>query len=294
MLIDIHVHSEHTPDGPALADLVAAVRDKGLDGFCLTDVHTVAGGPEAKRLAAAAGLTALVGFEALTDRGHFLVFVAEPDSLPAIDKWLRFDADGRIPFASLAEAVETRDGVIIAAHPYDRDIDRAPGDSVVQLDAVGAIEVNNARRSQLVNELAEEVASGTGLPGVAGSDARHGLGDIGRVASLVEGQLDGEVDLIDRIRSFQIWPVTIGGSTPGDAHPKKRPSGGGRGRSRRSSSGEGRGRSGAGKGSDRKRRSGRDGKSRRRGGRRQESAGPRATAKTAAGDEKPSSGEKKS
>jgi len=293
LLIDIHVHSEHTPDGPPLSDLVDAVKDKGLDGFCLTDVHTVAGGPEAKRLASEAGLTALVGFEALTDRGHFLVFVAEPDSLPAIDKWLRFDADGRIPFASLAEAVEARDGVIVAAHPYDRDTDRAPGDSVVQLDAVGAIEVHNARRAQLVNELAEEVAAGTGLPGVAGSDARHGLGDIGRVASLVEGQLDGEIDLIDRIRSFQIWPVTIGGK-PGGAQPNKRRPTKGRGRPRRSAGGEGRERSGANKGADRKRRTGRDGKSRRRGGRRQEPAGPRGATKTAAGDEKPPSGEKKS
>lgn len=283
MLIDIHVHSEHTPDGPPLADLVAAVKNKGLDGFCLTDVHTVAGGPEARRLAAEAGLTALVGFEALTDRGHFLVFVAEPDSLPAIDKWLRFDADGRIPFASLVEAVEARDGVIIAAHPYDRDTDRAPGDSVVQLAAVGAIEVHNARRSQLVNELAEEVAAGTGLPGVAGSDARHGLGDIGRVASLVEGQLDGEVDLIDRIRSFQIWPVTIGG-TAGGAQPKKRRSGKGRGRPRRSAGGEGRGSGSARKGAGKKRQ-------RSRGGRRKKSA--------AAGDKphktsggKPPAGEK--
>ncbi len=222
MLIDIHVHSNHT-DGCelALADLVTRACERGLDGFCLTDVHTVDGGPDAKGLAAENGIVALVGFEAHTDKGHFLVFVPEPGELPEISKWLRFDGDGLIPFPSLSGAVEDLHGVLIAAHPYDRDIERSPGDGIVQLKGVAALEVNNARRPKLVNELAEEVAAGIGMPGVAGSDARFGLEDIGRVACLVHEPVESEADLIDRIRSFNIWPVTIG-AEPGDRQRPRR------------------------------------------------------------------------
>lgn len=210
MLIDIHVHSKYTPGGSLeIAELVSAASERGLDGFCLTDIHTVAGLTEAKTLAAKAGLVALLGFEALTDRGHFLVFVPEPDKLPVLDRWLRIDEQGLVPFRSLAQAVLDLHGILIAAHPYDRSVPHAPGDQVTQLAGVAAIEVLNARHGQLQNDLAEEVAAGIGLPGVAGSDARTSLDDFGRVACLVPGPVLTEADLIDRIQACDIWPVLI-------------------------------------------------------------------------------------
>lgn len=211
MLIDFHVHSNHTPGVKYnIAELANRVKTTGLDGFCLTDMHTVAGVREAKELAGAEGLLALVGFEARTERGHYLVVVPEPERLPELTTWLRTDDQERFAYHSLVEAVEGRDGILVAAHPYDRNVAEAPGDGLVQLDGISAVEVLNATRPRLVNELAEEVATGVGLPAVGGSDARTDLDLVGRFATLVRGPVQDEVDFIDRVRSFDVWPVALG------------------------------------------------------------------------------------
>ncbi|MBN2493004.1 MAG: PHP domain-containing protein [Deltaproteobacteria bacterium] len=210
MLIDMHVHSNLSPDASlAIEVIVSRVKQIGLDGFCLTDVHSVAGAAEARRLAAEAGLLALVGFEAFCDRGHFLVFVPEPERLPEIRNWVRFDEQGRMNYESLLQGVRARRGVIVAAHPFDRE-KAGPGDAVAFLEGIDAIEVANGRRARLANELAEEMAAGIGLPGVGGSDARNDPDEMGQVASLVLEPLGNEADLVERIRACDVWPVRIG------------------------------------------------------------------------------------
>ena len=261
MLIDIHVHSNHTQGcSNTIAELVAETKKRSLDGFCLTDMHTVAGAAEAKRLATEAGLVALVGFEAVTDKGHYLVFVPEPEALPDVASWLGHAGESPIPFDSLTKAVQAKAGVLIAAHPYDREVEGAPGDGVLQLSGVAALEVDNSRRSDQVNQLAEEVAAGTGMPGVAGSDTRQGSDTMGRSASLVQGRVETEAELIARIKAFDIWPVQIGPIKPPrreqsrrprparndsrDGRSRRRDSGG---RSDRRSDGRSRGRDGGGR-----------------------------------------------
>ena len=211
MLIDLHVHSAHTENVSfTLKELVEKAKQAGLDGLALTDVHSVAGLGEARELSGPEGFLVLVGFEAHTTRGHYLVFVPEPEKLPDISTWLRFDEQGRCSYTSLFEAVEQQDGILVAAHPFDRSVPESPGDSVVRLEGVSAIEVLNASKPTLVNELAEEVAAGAGLPGIGGSNAHDSLDKLGRYATLVRGPVTSEADLIDRIREFDVWPVSIG------------------------------------------------------------------------------------
>jgi predicted metal-dependent phosphoesterase TrpH len=261
VLIDLHVHSTHTANASfTLKELVEQAKKAGLDGLALTDVHSVAGLGEARELSKSEGLLVLVGFEAHTTRGHFLVFVPEPEKLPEISTWLRFDEQDRCSYTSLFEAVEQLDGILVAAHPFDRSVPESPGDSVVRLEGVSAIEVLNASKPTLSNELAEEVAAGAGLPGTGGSNARDSLDQLGRYATLVRGPVDCEADLIDRIRKYDIWPVAIGKpafpppkrSRPRPRDDKKKPrppkdtrSRGrerGRGRGRKNGRGPGRGR----------------------------------------------------
>ena len=212
MLIDIHVHSEHDDNAELkLSDVVQRCKQVGLDGFCLTDVHSLAGLEEAKRLAAEAGLVALVGFEAKTELGHFLVFVPEPDKLSPISDWLAFEEDGRLEFASLAKAVADRKGILVAAHPYAREVSGVAGDLVARLAGLAALEVFNGRHGGMADELAEELAVGLGLVGVGGSDARHKVEEIGSVATLFAGKLSDEAELIEAVIGQDVWPVRIGG-----------------------------------------------------------------------------------
>lgn len=255
MLIDLHVHSAHTPKVSfTLKELVDRAKQAGLDGLALTDVHSVAGLAEARELSRSEGFLVLVGFEAHTTRGHFLVFVPEPEKLPDISTWLRFDEQGRCSYTSLFEAVEQLDGILVAAHPFDRSVPESPGDSIVRLEGVSAIEVLNASKPTLTNELAEEVAAGAGLPGTGGSNGHDSLDQMGRYATLIRGPVVNEADLIDRIRNYDIWPAAIGKpafppakrSRPRPRDDKKRPRpqkdtrGRGRGRERERERGRGR------------------------------------------------------
>jgi len=220
VLIDLHVHSTHTPDVPFTPkELVQKAKQAGLDGLALTDVHCVGGLSEARELSRSEGLLVLVGFEAHTTRGHFLVFVPEPEKLPDLSTWLRFDEQGRCSYTSLFEAIEQQNGILIAAHPFDRSVPESPGDSLVRLQGVSAVEVLNASKPTLSNELAEEVAAGAGLPGTGGSNAHDSLDLLGRYATLVRGPVESEADLIDRIREYDVWPAAIG--KPAFPPPKK-------------------------------------------------------------------------
>jgi len=247
-----------------LKELIDRAKQTGLDGLALTDVHSVAGLAEARELSRSEGFLVLVGFEAHTTRGHFLVFVPEPEKLPDISTWLRFDEQGRCSYTSLFEAVEQLDGILVAAHPFDRSVPESPGDSIVRLEGVSAIEVLNAGKPTLTNELAEEVAAGAGLPGTGGTNAHDSLDQMGRYATLVRGPVAGEADLIDSIRSCDVWPVAIGKPAfpppkrsrprPHDDTKKPRPKrddrGRGRGRERERGRKPGRGR-GRGRGKPR-------------------------------------------
>jgi len=234
VLIDIHTHSPLTPGASLpLAELVQAVKAAGLDGFCLTDLHSVAGAAEARALAAAAGLLALVGFEAHTDRGRYLAFLPEPEKLPALGNWLRFDERGLASFASLQGAVRERGGALVALRPYDRDVPGAPGDKLAQLEGIAAVLVRSSRRTDLADDMAEELTAGLGLPGVAGSGAATSAEGVGQVASLLCGPLAREADLVEQLRKLNAWPVTIGREErPREDARRERPRDGDRGRDR--------------------------------------------------------------
>ncbi len=246
MLIDLHVHSGYTQDVPfTLKELVGKAKQAGLDGLALTDVHTVGGLSEARELSRSEGLLVLVGFEAHTTRGHFLVFVPEPEQLPDLSTWLRFDEKGRCSYTSLAEAVEQQNGILIAAHPFDRSVPESPGDAVVRLAGVSAIEVLNAAKPTLVNELAEEVAAGAGLPGTGGSNAHDSLDQLGRYATLIRGPVENEADLIDRIREYDAWPAAVGKPAfppQQKSRPRKPPPKDSKSRRKKDDRGRGRGR----------------------------------------------------
>lgn len=246
MLIDLHVHSTHTRNVPfTVKELVQKAKQTGLDGLALTDVHTVGGLSEAREFSRSEGLLVLVGFEAHTTRGHFLVFVPEPGQLPDLSTWLRFDEQGLCSYTSLSEAVEQQNGILIAAHPFDRSVPESPGDAVVRLQGVSAVEVLNAGQPTLANELAEEVAAGAGLPGTGGSNAHDSLDQMGRYATLVRGPVENEADLIDRIREYDAWPAAIGDPAfppPPKTRPRRPPARDSKSRGKKDDRGRGRGR----------------------------------------------------
>jgi predicted metal-dependent phosphoesterase TrpH len=212
LIIDFHVHTSDSPGGKFTpAQLLEKAAAAGLDGICITDFHQISPGAlEGKELGRKAGLVVLAGFEAVTELGHFLVFVPHPEKLPPVSAWLRLGAEGRLMFASLLEAVRSQQGILVAAHPFDRQRSVYLGDRLARLEGLTAIEALNGRSGLQANEMAEELAASLGLPGLGGSDTLDDLEKLGRVATITSGPVTNESDLIRFVSEGCIWPLELG------------------------------------------------------------------------------------
>ena len=209
MLIDLHVHSHHTR-GCTLAprDILRRAKDVGLDGVAITDLNTLDGLDEIRAAGREVGILALAGVEVATDRGHYLCFFPEPEKVPAPPQMF----GSATPWAArdVLEKVRELGGVAVAAHPYDKSIERPSGDFIFTLDGLSAIEGLNGRRKASANDLAVEAADHMNLPCVAGSDAHASLEQIGGAATLFRDVVRTEADVVAQIRAATVYSVAIG------------------------------------------------------------------------------------
>lgn len=219
MLIDLHVHTNHTRGCPASArEVVHRAKEAGLDGVAVTDLNTLEALAEVREAAAAEGFLALCGVEVATDRGHYLCFFPDPERVPAPAQM--FGSATPWPVREVLAKVRELGGAVVAAHPYDKSIDRPSGDVVFTLDGLSAIEGLNARRKPAVNDLAIEAADHMNLP-CTGASGAHELAEIGKAATLFRDPVATEADLVAQLRAGTVFSVAIG-VTPGAAERSDR------------------------------------------------------------------------
>src|SRR5512142_1496574 len=220
MLIDLHVHTHHTR-GCTLSprDLVRRAREVGLDGIAVTDLNTLEGLEEIRAAGREEGLLALCGVEVATDRGHYLCFFPDPARVPAPAQVF----GSAVPWPVRAVLAQVRDlgGVVVAAHPYDKSVERPGGDVIFTLDGLSAIEGLNARRHGAANDLAIEAADHMNLP-CTGASGAHELADIGKAATLFRDPVRSEADVVAQLKAGTVYSVAIG-VTPGAAGGDRRP-----------------------------------------------------------------------
>jgi predicted metal-dependent phosphoesterase TrpH len=209
MLIDLHVHSHHTR-GCTLAprDVLRRAKEVGLDGVAFTDLNSLDGLEEIRAAGREEGILALVGAEIATDRGHYLCFFPDPAKVPAPPQV--FGSATPWPVREVLQKVAELGGVAVAAHPYDKSIERPSGDFIFTLDSLSAIEGLNARRKGAANDLAVEAADHMNLPCVAGSDAHASLDELGKAATLFRDLVKSEADVVAQIRAGTVYSVAIG------------------------------------------------------------------------------------
>lgn len=211
MLVDLHVHSLHTPGcrlEPSLA--IEKAEAVGLDGICFADLG---GWPLAAELAALRGqtdLAVLVGAEIPTDHGRYLVFVPDPASTTPEAILGPPDEHGLWPARAVVDRVREAGGAVVAAHPYDRHVDPPAGDYILTLRGLAAVEGITGTRSNDVNELAIEAADHLALPCVGGSAAHDNYDRIGRAATLFRDEVRDEAALVAALRAGAVWAVQIG------------------------------------------------------------------------------------
>ncbi len=251
MLIDLHVHTHHTR-GCSLAprDVLRRAREAGLDGVAFTDLNTLDGLEEIRAAGRDEGLLALCGVEIATDRGHYLCFFPDPAKVPAPPQV--FGSATPWPAREVIAKVRELGGVVVAAHPYDKTVERPSGDFIFTLDGLSAIEGLNVKRKGPANDLAVEAADHMSLPCTGASGAGERLDEVGKAATLFRDPVASEADLVNQLRAGTVWCVALG-VTPGAAEAD-RPRGERRGGERRGGHGRdgggrprGRGRGGPGR-----------------------------------------------
>ncbi len=213
MLIDLHVHSRHTRGGTLEPrDVLAAARAAGLDGVAFTDLDTLDGLPDVRAASRETGVLALVGAEVATDKGHYLCFFPQPEQVPALPQLL--GAATPWPVREVLARVRALGGAVVAAHPYDKTIDRAGGDIIFTLDGLSAIEGLHGRKKGPANDLAVEAADHLNLPCVGGSGALDALAQLGTAATLFRDPVTCEADLVAQLRAGTVFCAALGVTPP--------------------------------------------------------------------------------
>jgi len=210
VLIDLHTHTHPLSHDSLLSadELVEAAKAANLDAVCLTEHDFFWNDDEAAALSKRHGFTVIPGIEVNTEDGHIVVFGLE-----------RF-VYGMHRLHELARLAEVAGAVMIAAHPYRRQLPfelRHEGDWTEALKRaaanpayqhVTAIETQNGRGSERENAFSTQLAARLGLPTVAASDA-HEANDIGRCATQFERKITRLEDLITELRAGRFKPVAL-------------------------------------------------------------------------------------
>ena len=208
MLIDVHVHSHHSP-GCTLTprDVVRRAKDAGLDGVVFTDTNTLDGLEEIRTAGREERFLALCGVELVTDRGHYLCYFPDPARVPAPPQMF-----GTTPWPAreVVQRVRELGGAVVAAHPYDKSVERPSGDFIFTLEGLSALEGLNARRKGPANDLAVEAADHMSLPCVGGSGAHDVLEDVGKAATLFREPVASEVDLVRQLLAGHVFCAALG------------------------------------------------------------------------------------
>ncbi len=211
MLIDLHVHSYLSRDCPLDPKAVLARAETfGLDGVAFTETNTLDGCDELLSLQRSTKLKIFVGLELATDKGQYLCFFEKPERAPEpVQIWgsnreKPWSADDCLP------KLKQLGAVIVAARPYDKESPHPALDYVKSLKILSAVETYNPKVRAGANELAIEAAKQLNLCGVAGSDARKSLDELGMAATLFRRPINSHADLVNALLKQECLPVQMG------------------------------------------------------------------------------------
>ncbi|MEX2081367.1 MAG: PHP domain-containing protein [Dehalococcoidia bacterium] len=215
MLIDLHAHTWPRSHDSVLNpdDLIVRAKQGGLDAVVFTEHDTVWDHKSIEELRAKHDFLVLAGVEISTDDGHILVF--------GIDKYVF----GMHRSRELAGYTEKSGGVMVAAHPYRRQMpwfsrDDTEYQSSLEKAArnpayeyVRALEELNGRGSDKENEFSRRLATLMKLPGTAGTDS-HAISDIGKCATYFEREIHDEAELIAELKAGRFEAVDLRDGAP--------------------------------------------------------------------------------
>ena len=154
--IDLHVHTIFGGDSIIKPDeLVSRSRQVGLDAVCVTEHHSYFLSDPFKKISLETGFPIFHGLEYRAQEGHLLIFgmKVEEEDLPP-----------RLPMQWTVNWVQQRGGLAIPAHPFQNGtVSGFPGDRILQIKDLLALEALNASLSTEENQMAVKAAIRMGI-----------------------------------------------------------------------------------------------------------------------------------
>lgn len=210
MLIDLHTHTKRYSWDSDLDpnELIERSKAAGLDGICLSEHDYFWDPEEVYALGRKHDYLVLPAIEINTDDGHALCY------------GLTSYVYGMHRTPELAGHVQRASGVIVAPHPYRRQMPWKPNDPDDYQAAVekasrnplyahsAALEKINGRGSEAENAFSARVCDLLQKPTTAGTDA-HAIKDIGRCATEFDVRIETLDDLIAALKAGRCRAVDL-------------------------------------------------------------------------------------
>jgi len=186
MIFDMHVHTIFSPCSRMRVDeAVAAARQSGLDGICITDHDTMNIRHALSEGAQENGVVVIFGMEYSTTQGDFLVFGP-------------FEAlDSGLPADRLLKIVDRSGGIAIAAHPFRKN--RPADGRLIEEGRCRVIERLNGRNTETENAAVQRWSDAYDLTECGGSDA-HTIEEVGTFATRFLAPVRTRSDLIAALK----------------------------------------------------------------------------------------------
>lgn len=210
MLIDLHCHTWPLSDDSLLKpdDLIEQAKAEGLHGLCLTEHDYGWNKDEVHALEKRHNFVILPGIEVNTEDGHILAY--------GVHRYVY----GMHRSLELARMIQEAGGIMIAAHPYRRQmpwyvqdenhweeaLDRASRNKAYGV--VAGLEIINGRGSAKENAFSSELARRMGLPGSAGTDS-HAKRDIAACATELSRTVADVAEFIEELRHGRFSAVPL-------------------------------------------------------------------------------------
>ena len=175
MLVDLHIHeSSFSSDSRmTLEEIVAAARQKGLDGICITDHDSMGLKDHAEEYSRRTGYPIFVGVEYYSLWGDITAWGIE--SFPA----------ERIPAQDFIDHVREQGGFCVACHPF-RNNNRGFEDNLRNARGLNGVEVLNGSTDMAANRKALAYCTEIGLVPVGASDVTW-KSQVGRYSTWLPG-----------------------------------------------------------------------------------------------------------
>jgi predicted metal-dependent phosphoesterase TrpH/glycosyltransferase involved in cell wall biosynthesis len=192
--IDLHMHTDHSPDcATPVETLLATARERGLGAIAITDHNEVSGALEARETADEFGVKVIVAEEVKTAEQGEVIGLFIEDKIPR----------GMTMAETIAE-IRRQGGLVYVPHPFDRLHSVPDYEHLLEIvEEIDVLEVFNPRVALTAfNEEAERFAAKYRIVPGAGSDSHVAQG-LGSVMIRVH-DFDGPDEFLEAMRDADI------------------------------------------------------------------------------------------